>query len=105
MRYMRLFLLGVIPVLAVGLWIRSKLIEETEAVRHFCSATRPGEPWAQVQARAAKLELEFVRANASGAKSEEYLAWIDSFGYRYGCRVTIEAGHVVSAKGAELPAP
>lgn len=104
MRYLRLFLLGVIPVLAAGWWIRSKLVAETEAVRHFCGATRAGEPWAQVQARARPLGLEFVRANRSGGTSEEFLAWVESAGYRYGCTVVVVDGRVVSTRGGELPA-
>lgn len=103
MRYLRLFLLGVIPLVAVGLWVRSRLVDETEAVRHFCRATRAGEPWTQVRARAEPLGLEFVRANATAAKTEEYLAWVDSFGYRFGCTVVVVDGRVVTTRDGELP--
>lgn len=105
MKYMKLFLLGVIPVLLAGFWLRTKLVDETEAVRHFCRATRAGEPWPQVQARAEPLGLEFVRGNSSASKTEEWLTWVDSTGYRFGCTVVVEKGHVVSTRDGELPAP
>jgi hypothetical protein len=103
-KYMKLFLLGVVPIVWGAFHIISSREEMVESVKRFCGATHAGEPWTHVLDRAKKAELEFQRANASTEKTEEWLAAKQAFSQRYGCRVMVAKGLVTDTRTGELPA-
>jgi hypothetical protein len=74
-----------------------------EGVKSFCAATHAGEPWTHVLDRARKADLEFVRANASTEKTEEWLAVKESFSDRFGCRVMVVKGRVTDTRTGAMP--
>ena len=103
MKWLVLFLIGVVPLLYGGYYIISSRDEMVENLKHFCGATHAGEPWPHVLERARKADLEFLRANASTEKVEEWMAKKESFGKRWGCRVFVQKGLVTETRTGELP--
>lgn len=104
MKYLWIFLLGVVPIGYGAIHVISSREEMVENIKRFCQATHAGEPWPHVLERAKKAELEFQRANASTEKQEEWLAAQQSFSQRYGCRVVVVKGLVTDTRVGELPA-
>ena len=103
MKYLKFGLAGVALIVGVAFWLYGAQADERAAFVAFCHATRRGEPWLAVEARAAAQGWPIERANAGGKAREEYLVTLDSKSVRLGCRVTIEAGRVVDAKEGALP--
>ena len=63
MKYLKWSLLGVVPMLAIALWVKGSLDTEREALKAFCESTRGGEPWSSTLDRARERGFEFVRAD------------------------------------------
>ncbi len=102
---MKLFLLGVVPLVLGAVHIYTAQNELVESMKGFCQTTHAGEPWPHVLERAKTAELEFQRANASQEKTEEWLAQKQVFSKRWACRVWVDkAGVVKDSKAAELKA-
>lgn len=95
---------GLVALLVVGGWLRSRLVDDRDAFHAFCNATRRAEPWTAVQARAAQHGWSFGPQSPSNREPKEYLSAVDVFGYRLGCTVVVKDGRVVETRYGELPA-
>jgi hypothetical protein len=98
-----LVLIPLLVILALGLWLRSRVLEDYRAFQGFCNATHVGETWAHVQERASAKGWGFVRQSKQGLPSEEWLAQVDFWSYRAGCVVIVSKGRVIGTRFAELP--
>ncbi len=83
-------------MLGIALYMRGALIDDREALAAFCQSTRGGEPWRRTLERARERGFDFVQANNSASKRQEYLAIVNTFGTGMACRITVEKGHVVA---------
>jgi hypothetical protein len=102
---MKLFLLGVVPIIFGAVHIYTSQNDLVDQMKGFCSATHAGEPWPHVAERATKAEMEFFRANASTEKLEEWLVVKQVYSKKWGCRVYLDKNGVVKdSKAAEMKA-
>lgn len=103
MRFLWIFIAGVVLVIGVVLYIQTRTSRAHDRVHALCNTTRTGEPWAQVQARAKRDGFSFVRTSGPNMPLEEQQTVAEALGRRFGCTVVIGDGRVVTTRFGELP--
>lgn len=104
MKYLKWALVGLVPMLGAGLWLKAANEREREALKAFCQLTHRGEAWAETLARAAERHFEFVLNSRADGAVHEYLATAEQFGFGLSCRISVEQGHVIATRVGELGA-
>lgn len=104
MRFLKVFIAGIVLLVGIVLWIFSSVGEARANVDTLCNTTRYGEPWPLVEQRGRERGLTFEKVSSSRAKGEQHRTWTDAMGRRFGCTITLdERGRVIEKHASELP--
>jgi hypothetical protein len=103
MRFLQLFIAGLVLVIAPGVWLLTSLSGAEKTAAGYCNTTRFGEPLPSAVARAKERGMSFERTSAPGKTPEQHLAVSTFLGRRYGCAVDVVDGRVHATRFGALP--